>query len=115
MQVDKPTAQARKRIVEHWTQASNALQRMRPNAKLKPDDAWQTFEPTGASGEFTVRPFVLNLPERANHRDCRLFVVVEGRLALSDDIPLEDALITRSFATKVAYFRQTKEGLDHVY
>jgi hypothetical protein len=117
--MDRDTKHARDRLVTQWQQATAALKRLRSTAEVRPNDAWNTFRdvtsPGSAFVEFEVGPLVFNLPERANAVQCELFVVVQGRLALSRAAVEPEGLMTDKFSTKVAYFRQTTAGLDHIY
>jgi hypothetical protein len=64
--------------------------------------------------EIIVEPIVLQVPERRNSGKPNLYVVLTGRLAVEGP-DFRAPLKTRTFATRVAYFRQRHGELEHVF
>ena len=83
-------------------------------------DGFTLFRPSESAGteavRFELRPVVFNLPERGDHRECDLFVVVRGRLSFRrEDFRDRKALLTHDFGSEVGYFRRAGDSLTHVY
>lgn len=118
--VDRDSSGMLKRLVTQWDHFRLQLERLRSAAEVKPRDAQRVFvpapSPNAGAVNFTLSPIVFNVPERADHLNLDLFVVVHGRLSF-DRKAYNDRkiLATHDFATKVAYFRRTSTSLQHVY
>lgn len=109
-----------KRLVTEWDDFRLQLERLRSAAQVRPRDAQQVFQMTDSANDgaanFTLTPIVFNVPERADHLNTDLFVVVEGRLSFRrKEYTDSKVLATHDFATNVAYFRRTPTELQHVY
>lgn len=118
--MNKSTGPTQQRLIQHFGELGYALGQMKGSAQIFPNDGWGTILPAAAQSstsiDFDVRPIVFNVPERASDRECKLFVVVEGRLSLHRDVfEKSGEYETNTFATQVAYFRRTKTHLEHVF
>ena len=73
-------------------------------------DALHLHEP-----KFDIGPIVLTVPQRANTRRISTFyVVIKGTIVFARTLT-DGHLTTSSFATRVAYFRELGNRVEHVY
>lgn len=121
MPLDRETALIQRRLIQEWDEFRATLQRIRGAVDVRPDDGWRIFTPRpgGTAEEFieyNVNPVAFSVPERGDHTQNTMFVVVEGRIALRREAFVQaKRLQTHSFATHAGYFRKTTAGLSHVY
>jgi hypothetical protein len=118
--MDRDSKLILRQLVAQWDEVKAALQKMNSSAAVRPDNGWSVFEEVTSPSEelvsFNLRPVVFNLPERANHSSTDLFVAVEGRLTFRrDEFCRKSHLVTHDFFTRAGYFRQTQEGVQHIY
>jgi hypothetical protein len=64
--------------------------------------------------KFEVNPTTFFVPERADQAP-NLYITVRGRIHLDQAASAQGELVTVRFATEVAYFRERKDGFDHIY
>ncbi|MBI3775430.1 MAG: hypothetical protein HY273_07740, partial [Gammaproteobacteria bacterium] len=94
-----------------WDDTYNGLKQMSAFAEAKPSsgcDLFEQIEDENAPEEICVRvkPFVLNVPERANDMTIDLYIVISGRMTFDkNELVNNDRLVTLDFSTKAAYFR----------
>jgi hypothetical protein len=118
---DRPTQGVLKRLAERWGELTSALTQLHVGTSVKPNDPWTVLrvaeeQKDPAVIKVELMPVVFNLPERANHFDVNLYVVVEGWLELRRDLfESGGQCVTHRFATHAAYFRRKAEVLEHVY
>lgn len=108
------------KLVHHWSEIQTALRRVNGQVIVRPDDARSIFIPdntVATSIAFDIKPFVLNLPEKAQHPKLDLYVVIEGRLKFDKDHFNANGgeLKTHEFGTHVAYFKNSNSQLDHIF
>jgi len=118
--MDTQTGVILQRLVAQWDEVNTALGRLNDAATVRPGNGWNVFQalpgPSNNIIGFNFGPAVFNVPERANHVNADLFIVVDGRIAFRRDLfEAEDILATDSFSTRAAYFRQRGNGADHIY
>lgn len=105
-------------IVGEWNNAIASMRRMYPSFQLTPKDAHQIFQIDGAAPDdvvkFNVGPIIFEMPERVGSRS-HVYVVVNGWLSFGDGDLRQRPLRTKSFGTKIGYFRRTGQDLEHVY
>ena len=117
---DRDSHGIRKRLVEQWDGFLAELGRLKGAVVVRPRDGFGLFRPKGSSdGEavgFELKPVVFNLPERADHGQRDLFVVIRGRVSFRrEDFRNQRALLTHDFGSEIGYFRRTGKALTHVY
>lgn len=110
----------RQRLVAQWEDLIGVVGNQSPGCMVSPDTGWESIVATDASDDtlakFELNPVVLNVPERANHRNAELYVVVRGWLQLfRAEFRDNDLLVTHSFSTESGYFLLRNNRLDHVY
>ena len=117
--MDRNTVGVRRRLSEVWRVLRSNMRRMYNASDVRPADPDIVFRlDAQADGAVScdVGPVVFRFPERAMHGVPSLYIGVSGRLALrlsgGNDGP---ALRITSFGTRVGYFRQKRETLEHVY
>lgn len=92
---------------------------MNQASEIKPKNALEVFrivseEEKHDEVKLNFGPIVFYVPERSGHGLPSIFVVAEGWLTLKPDFN-ERRLLTKEFGTQVAYFKQEKDTLKHVY
>ncbi len=99
----------------------SGLPRMYSTCDVRPRPGTSVFQihdnPDAADDEiwFKFGPIVFLLPERATHRECSLYVSVEGLLAF-EKRDRKETPRTKAFGTKIGYFRIHKgQPAEHVY
>lgn len=101
-----------------WENLIVAMQKMSQPSTVRPSTAHDVFQldQTAPDDEvkFNFGPVVFNVPERVG-RGHNLFVVVKGWLSFGDCDMRVAPLRTKSFGTKVGYFRRKQNVLEHVY
>jgi hypothetical protein len=118
--MDRDTSLIRQQLVQQWSEVTAVLERMSPGASVSPSDGWAIIHDAPASSndliKFVLEPVVFNVPERGNHSNAGLFIVVEGWLEVRRaDFAANSELVTHAFATRAAYFRSHANELEHVY
>jgi len=104
-------------INQTWLETLGRLSKM-PLTSVRPQQPSDIFkrsvDPSGAI-KFEVAPIVLRIPEKPNGNKPNLFVVVSGWISFEAALDDGGQLRTRSYNTKVAYFRAEHSNLWHVY
>jgi hypothetical protein len=118
MGMNREEIRAHKLLVEKWRLAKAQIELL-PMVEVRPADNFKQFEVENAQVEagvlkFDVNPVTFFVPERAGQPPS-LYITVRGRIYLDQAAAAKGALVTVRFATEVAYFRDRKEGLDHIY
>lgn len=94
------------------------IRRLNQQVTVSPHDGLaivtaDTLHPEGP--KFEIGPLVLTVPQRAkSRRVSRFYVVIKGTITFARHMT-EGRLVTSSFATKIAYFRQSENRIEHVY
>lgn len=118
MTVNPGNWRVRQKLQTAWQGVQSAFEGMQTGCTLTPQGVDEAFvlEPdlVGGAIKCSVNPIILNLPERANNADRDLFIAMDGWLAF-DAATVKDDLRTTSFSTRVGYFKQRENFLDHVY
>ena len=108
----------RQRVEEAWSASLLGLKKMNSSSQVKPSQTSEIFsaeeDPSQEIVRLNVRPVVFHVPERPG-RLPNLFIVVTGWLSFEGPNFKSRPLITRGFATRVAYFRSKQNQLKHVY
>lgn len=108
-------------LVRQWDLISGVLAKLNQVATVRPSDGYRVFSARQDKESELVNidfgPVVFNLPEKATHAIPNLFVVLDGKLGIRRDVfDAEKQLVTDTFATRAAYFRQkTKDCVEHVW
>jgi hypothetical protein len=117
--VDRISSGILRRLVDQWDNMVAELQRLSPQAQVRPAESTTVFRPTEAGDDilrFEQRPVVFNVPERPLHRRADLFVALRGRIAFRRQPFVESGILeTSDFGTEVGYFRRSQHTLTHVY
>lgn len=96
------------------------MERLNPAASFKPYSGYEVFQPNHAAStdqvvQFEIGPVIVNLPVRGQADGNDLYVVFQGRIGFEVDAVLaDDRLKTVSFASRIGYFAQIKDTLEHV-
>jgi hypothetical protein len=102
-----------------WEHAVHNMLQMYQASVVKPTSSYEIFgiDPDAAEDEIKllVKPIVFNVPERPNHADADLYIVVEGWLSFEGPDFKSEPLKTKNFGTKIGYFRSKAGALEHVY
>jgi len=116
--MNRSTGYVIRRLAQAWQEILVGMQRM-SNAGPRPLDWGGIFihdaDSESTEIKFTVRPIVFNVPERANGKNINLYIVLSGWLSFETEHGGHEILRTRTYGTRVAYFRDKGESLDHVY
>lgn len=112
-------------LVQKWTALIAAIGKLNSGVTVRPVDGWTNFKPVvGGTGEFELKPVVFKLPERVrpsvrssllSQVTLNLYVVVDGTISVRRDDGDHKVLVTQGFKTQVAYFRESRGKLSHVY
>jgi len=119
--VDRESNGILRQLVAQWEHVQAEVGRLQSTAEARPEkghDIFRFVEEHDApdTAKFDLLPVVFNLPERADHHNIDLFVVVKGWMRFDrHEFAGNGVLVTRDFATQVAYFRRTAKALTHVY
>jgi hypothetical protein len=109
----------RRKVNQAWDVVRQAIQIMYRPSQVRPGQADDVFklDPSTSDNEvkFNVGPIAFNLPEKANHRDLNLFIVLSGWLSFEGPHFKDDILHTKSYGTEVGYFRSKRGDVDHIY
>lgn len=110
-----------RRAVSHYEALVVNVRRLNPAASFAPYSGYDVFssnyeESTDAIDKFEVGPVTINLPMRGQAGGNDLYVVFQGRIGFDVAAVRElGQLKTRSFASRLGYFAQVKDTLEHVY
>lgn len=108
-------------IATHWESFVADVQSLSSSVDIRPSDITYNLVPFGENAQtstFELKPVVLVLPERADHTETNLHVVVSGSISIDrDHFQEHKTLRTVKFQTRVAYFRLKPAAgvLEHVY
>jgi hypothetical protein len=109
---------AHRLLVAQWTSTKDLLNQL-GLVETRPEDVYRLFSICGTQKfpeamSFEIGPLTLYVPERANSVPS-IYVVVRGLIHLDRAALAERRLMTHSFATEAAYFRENNSILSHVY
>jgi hypothetical protein len=119
--MDTVDANIRFAIATHWESFVAGVQSLSSSVDIRPPDITFNlfpFDENEQTSNFELRPVVLVLPERADHTETNLHVVVSGTISIDrDHFQEHKTLRTVKFQTRVAYFRLKPAAgvLEHVY
>ncbi len=109
------------RAVSHYEALVANVQRLDQAASFAPYSGYDVFRPiygesTDEVVKFDVGPVTINLPVRGQAGGNDLYVVFQGKIGLDvEAVRQSDQLRTRSFKSRLGYFSQVKETLEHVF
>ena len=116
--VNNQTISVYRRLTEAWQNVRSNMRRMSSASDVRPTDPHRIFR-VGAAADgvvtCTVGPVVFRVPERAGHGVPNLYIAVSGQLGLPIPTGKDAPLRIASFGTRVGYFRQREQTLEHVY
>jgi hypothetical protein len=108
-----------KALIARWAAVCGCATELGNSAEIRPSDGYAVIQhetTNGARAEFRIKPVVFTLPELADLTNKDFYIVVEGLICLDRQAFKDSGVVrTLSFATHVAYFRYTKEGIQHMY
>ena len=108
-----------RRVHEAWLEAIDSMKRMNRSSIVRPQTPAEIFSIDGSVPEdvikFEVLPIVVNVPERANDSAANLYIVMDGWLSFEVSGDQGESIRTRDFGTRVAYFRRSRDQLEHIY
>ena len=107
----------RQQVEKAWEDAILGMKKMNSASAVLPSQPSKIFADDDAPQDvvkLNVGPVVFHVPERPD-RPPNLFIVVRGWLSFEGPDFKSRPLITRDFATRVAYFRSKPQQLEHVY
>lgn len=119
--MDNLDANIRFAIARHWESFVAGVQSLSSSVDIRPNEITYNLDPFDENehtSNFDLKPVVLVLPERADHAEANLHVVVSGTLSVDRAYYREHkALRTVKFQTRVGYFRlkPATRILEHVY
>jgi hypothetical protein len=100
-------------LVKQWGEALKQFGKISPQFRALPEGGFEVFKPSNATPlagatRFDIEPVALNLKERPTDTSAHLFVALKGFIYIDTEKYAADRkLVTRSFGTRAAYFRQT--------
>lgn len=101
-----------------WTAKIEEMKKMNQASTVRPSDPQAVFhvreEVKGAIVKVDCGPAVFKLCERANGMP-NMYVVVEGSICVQQSGSDSTQLCTIGFGTRVGYFREARNRLEHVY
>ena len=108
-----------RQVHDAWIGAVDAMKMMSRASSVRPEIPSLVFKidqevPLDVI-KLRVTPVVFNVPERANSKGANLYIVATGWLTFEATEKTATPLKTRDFGTKVAYFLQKENKLEHVY
>lgn len=109
------------RAVSHYAALVETVQRLDQAASFTPYSGYDVFRPVyGESTDeivtFDVGPVTINLPVRGQAGGHDLYVVFQGKIGLDvQAVRQSGQLRTRSFKSRLGYFSQVKDTLEHVF
>lgn len=110
-----------RRLASAWESVHLNMQRMVASSSIRPANHEEVFawvsDAASDQVKFVVRPFVINVPEKATLNSLNLYIAVSGWISFEKiSIETKEKFRTSGFGTKVGYFRwKERDGFQHVY
>ena len=121
LKMDSLDANIRFAIARHWEHFVAGLKALSSSVDIRPEEITFKlipFDENEQTSNFELQPVVFVLPERADHVEANLHVVVSGTISIDrPHFHAHKSLRTVKFQTRVAYFRlkPATAELEHVY
>jgi hypothetical protein len=112
--------QIHRALISQWDELYRCAKTLNNNVLIEPNDAYSFIKIAEVDVEngttsFEVEPVLFNLPESQKDFGASLFVVVRGLLTIDRSRFEDDKYLQMTkFNTRVAYFRQQRDGFEHV-
>lgn len=120
--MDNDDKTALQQVTAVWDNTMAFFDRLNSSVSVTPKTGFAVFENAKDLGFpddicLRVKPVVFNLPEKATHgTDRSLFVMLQGRITFDRELYKNGKTLQAvAFSTEVAYFRQRKRVLTHVF
>ena len=108
-----------RKVHEKWTDAVHSMRRMSSKVFIQPEGPHEVFptvrDELNGVVNIEVAPTVFYVPERANARKANLYIVVSGQLSFVVDLNDSHSIRTTDFGTRVGYFRNKENCLEHIF
>ena len=116
--MNKNAWRVQQQVQTAWTNAIHHLTQISQWASVRPRTPNQIFildrNAPDDTIKFLITPTVFLVSERSGHPGTNLFVVVDGWLSFKPPCT-KQILRTCDFGTRVAYFREKHNSLDHIF
>jgi len=107
------------KLHEQFSEIKGCAQSLSSSVFFYPNDPYSIFrfdKSDNISAHFECKPLLLIVPEKPMALNSDLHIVVQGHLEIDKEhLSATGQFRTRSFGSKVGYFRMKADSIDHVY
>jgi hypothetical protein len=107
-------------LVTQWESVYECAEDLDNGVMVKPKDGWTVLAPVynadPAEASFEITPVLFVVPEVKGEPNSDLYVVLKGLITMdANAFTPNGELKMIHFGSRVAYFRQTAEGFEHLF